>query len=340
MRWFRMYSEFAHDPKIQSMGETSQRRFVMLLCLRCDGELEKLTDDEIAFALRIDPNELQKSKELFIKKGFIDDKWNILNWDKRQYTAERKQQYRHMEKRESLGLPRRRWINPKVRSAVQARDKQACVYCASKTNLTIDHIIPEIKGGSNGENNLVVACRACNAKKREFRIDQVNMRYRDGYSPPPGELRQASLKQASSNDQASTDTDTDTDINNNPPTPQEGDDREKQKTWKNDFSIYLGECEKSAQQLLSDPGWIAEQEVLNPDVDIRLTMRKACTNYWGTEVAWSKKKRQKIKEINWKLTWQNALSSKMNRVYKRAEKESSDFVPKEFDFANQIHTED
>ena len=88
MQWFRMYSEWANDVKIQSMDETSQRRHIMLLCVTCDGELTKLTNEEIACKLRISIDELQKTKELFVKKGFIDDKWNMLKWQKRQYLSD------------------------------------------------------------------------------------------------------------------------------------------------------------------------------------------------------------------------------------------------------------
>ncbi|GAH78620.1 unnamed protein product, partial [marine sediment metagenome] len=41
MKWLRLYYEFATDPKIQSMDETLQRRYIMLLCLKGNGDLEK-----------------------------------------------------------------------------------------------------------------------------------------------------------------------------------------------------------------------------------------------------------------------------------------------------------
>ena len=33
--WLRMYAEFAHDPKVQMMLEVMQRRYIMLMCMRC-----------------------------------------------------------------------------------------------------------------------------------------------------------------------------------------------------------------------------------------------------------------------------------------------------------------
>jgi len=86
--WFRLYSEFAHDPKIQMLSEAMQRRYVMLMCLRCSEVLETLHETEIAFQLRLSTGELDETKDLFISKNFIDKHWNLLNWDKRQFVSD------------------------------------------------------------------------------------------------------------------------------------------------------------------------------------------------------------------------------------------------------------
>lgn len=92
-----MYSEFASDVKVQSMDETLQRRFIMFLCLHCAGEFERLTDDELAFALRIETGEVTRTKEIFTRKGFLKD-GKISNWNKRQFRSDnstkRVQQFR------------------------------------------------------------------------------------------------------------------------------------------------------------------------------------------------------------------------------------------------------
>jgi hypothetical protein len=54
-----------------------------------------------------------------------------------------------------------------------SKDKQACVYCGSQDNLTIDHVVPKSRWRQVGlkrrvldnSSNLVTACRACNAEK-------------------------------------------------------------------------------------------------------------------------------------------------------------------------------
>ena len=88
MDWFRMYGEFASDPKVQSMSEAMQRRLMMLFCFRCSNTLVTLQDDEIAFALRITDDELADTKALFMRKGFVDESWEIANWDKRQFVSD------------------------------------------------------------------------------------------------------------------------------------------------------------------------------------------------------------------------------------------------------------
>lgn len=86
--WFRMYAEFATDAKVQMLSEAMQRRYLMLMCLRCSNALETLHDEEIAFQLRINDEELAETKALFVRKGFIDAAWNLLNWEKRQFASD------------------------------------------------------------------------------------------------------------------------------------------------------------------------------------------------------------------------------------------------------------
>lgn len=58
-----------------------------------------------------------------------------------------------------------RRIPKELRHKVYARDEYRCQQCASTTNLTLDHIFPFSKGGSNTLDNLRVLCHPCNQKK-------------------------------------------------------------------------------------------------------------------------------------------------------------------------------
>lgn len=99
MQWFRLYQEFATDPKVQMMSETNQRRLVMLFCFRCNSDVT-LQDEEITFQLRITPEEWASTKAEFMKRGFVDNDNEVLNWDKRQYVSDSSNQRvkRHREK--------------------------------------------------------------------------------------------------------------------------------------------------------------------------------------------------------------------------------------------------
>jgi hypothetical protein len=120
MDWFRMYGEFYSDPKVQSMNEAMQRRLVMLLCLRCSNVLVTLQDEEIAFALRITEGDLAETKELFKRKGFVNDSWEIANWDKRQFVSDSSaaRVARHREKAREL---QERDCNVTVSAQIQNR---------------------------------------------------------------------------------------------------------------------------------------------------------------------------------------------------------------------------
>ena len=62
------------------------------------------------------------------------------------------------------------------RNRIMRRDGHSCVYCGSKKNLTIDHIIPKSKGGENTWMNLVTCCSPCNLKKGDKLLHETNMR--------------------------------------------------------------------------------------------------------------------------------------------------------------------
>ena len=102
-QWFRLYAEIVTDPKVQMMTEAMQRRLVMLMGMRCSNNLETLHETEIAFQLRISQEDLVETKALFIDKGFIDETWNLVNWEKRQYNSdtstERVRAYREKQRK-------------------------------------------------------------------------------------------------------------------------------------------------------------------------------------------------------------------------------------------------
>lgn len=62
------------------------------------------------------------------------------------------------------------------RRNVLHRDSYICQYCGDRRHdLTIDHIIPRCRGGSDSWDNVVAACLKCNVKKGDRTIKESGM---------------------------------------------------------------------------------------------------------------------------------------------------------------------
>ena len=70
------------------------------------------------------------------------------------------------------------------RHRIMRRDGHSCVYCGSKKNLTIDHIVPKSKGGENTWMNLVTCCSPCNFKKGDKLLHESGLTMIKGPSEP------------------------------------------------------------------------------------------------------------------------------------------------------------
>lgn len=62
-----------------------------------------------------------------------------------------------------------------TRQNIFKRDSNECQYCGTRKDLTIDHVMPRAKGGSDTWTNLVTACKKCNAKKGDYTPEEANM---------------------------------------------------------------------------------------------------------------------------------------------------------------------
>ena len=68
-----------------------------------------------------------------------------------------------------------------VRKYVFNRDNYQCKSCGKtqqETELTVDHIIPLARGGSNDISNLQTLCRSCNQEKK----NNLDARFRRHFS--------------------------------------------------------------------------------------------------------------------------------------------------------------
>lgn len=60
------------------------------------------------------------------------------------------------------------------RENIYKRDNFECVYCGNSDRrlLTLDHVIPQSKGGPNTWDNLVTACKPCNGEKADMTVEE------------------------------------------------------------------------------------------------------------------------------------------------------------------------
>jgi 5-methylcytosine-specific restriction endonuclease McrA len=71
-----------------------------------------------------------------------------------------------------------------TRRAVFARDGWTCQYCGSRSNLTVDHVIPRSKGGSSSWENIVASCAPCNRRKGDSLPEKAGMHPRHAPRAP------------------------------------------------------------------------------------------------------------------------------------------------------------
>lgn len=143
--WFRLYSEFAFDPKIQSMNETLQRRYVMFLCLRCNGDIPGLTDEMAACALRISPDELTETKEKFVSIGLISENYDINKWSERQYSSDSSTERVHKFRNKNGETLQKRYRNGNVTPLSVSVSESNSVSISKKKNKEKKESLPDFE---------------------------------------------------------------------------------------------------------------------------------------------------------------------------------------------------
>ncbi len=68
------------------------------------------------------------------------------------------------EREKARQIRKKQWWKNKLNQGI-------CYYCGKKfppSELTMDHIVPIIRGGKSTKGNLVTACKECNNKKKHM----------------------------------------------------------------------------------------------------------------------------------------------------------------------------
>ena len=91
--WFRLYAEFATDPVVQSLAFEDQRHFVVLMCLKCNGVLDRNIDTRarnriILRGLGLDAATAEEAKRRLMEVGLVEKNWQIPAWNERQFVSD------------------------------------------------------------------------------------------------------------------------------------------------------------------------------------------------------------------------------------------------------------
>ena len=88
--WFRLYSEIIDDEKLLMLSFQDRWHYIAILCLKNKGLLdsehsEQKLNRKIAVKLGLTVSESDELKRRLIEEDLIDDTWQPMGWDTRQY---------------------------------------------------------------------------------------------------------------------------------------------------------------------------------------------------------------------------------------------------------------
>lgn len=92
--WFRMYSDFMFDEKIEFLAFEDQRHYVIILCMKNAGLLDKdyaqpgMRDRVVAKRLGLFGESFESAKKRLVESGLIDSAFQPMAWDKRQFISD------------------------------------------------------------------------------------------------------------------------------------------------------------------------------------------------------------------------------------------------------------
>ncbi|TNE38293.1 MAG: hypothetical protein EP345_17415 [Sphingomonadales bacterium] len=130
--WLRIYSEVLNDPKVQKLPAETFKGWINILCLAAQNDGALPSDDDIAFALRIDGKRAEKLMKQLSDAGLIDVSEtgrSPHNWNGRQYksdvSTERVKRFRERSKKQSETATETPPEQSRNRAEAEAEQKRA-----------------------------------------------------------------------------------------------------------------------------------------------------------------------------------------------------------------------
>lgn len=117
-------------------------------------DADEITFEEIASSLRIEENTVRTIVESMVEVQLISrELWqqNQIGFDGEPFGVRISHQRTNTYRKHTL--------------KIFQRDGFRCVYCGATENLSLDHVIPQSRGGSHEPDNLACCCLTCNSSK-------------------------------------------------------------------------------------------------------------------------------------------------------------------------------
>lgn len=166
-RWFRVNCDWWESDWVCVLGSETRLAWILFLGrVKTHGSKgaipKEIATDE---RWRMPEATLQGLIERALEaRQIIDegDKWRVAGWASYESDEYTKNRRRWIRMKEAGGS-----IRKAVRIAIMDAFGHQCAYCKSPDDLTVDHIYPVAKGGTNKMENLQVLCRRCNSRKKD-----------------------------------------------------------------------------------------------------------------------------------------------------------------------------
>lgn len=195
MKWFRLYTEVLHDPKVQRLHPATFRHWINVLCVANMNQERGVLPpvEDVAFALRMKPVEAQKVLDTLKNVGLVeqDEDGRLFphNWTERQRSSDavstRVQRHREKKELKIKGITENVTLHPRFSNALDIdTDKEKKKPSSKEEGHRLNESMPDpktlfdlwnetVKGSSLPQAKTFSVTRAgkCKARLKERNLD-------------------------------------------------------------------------------------------------------------------------------------------------------------------------